>query len=154
MQPNPDAPPATHSEPADSGGPGLQPVSDTLHTALTDARRELDSLRAALDSAERRRSIERALLEADAIDLETATLLTEAAVAKAATSPTDADVTSAVTDLRRRKPFLFARRAPRSSSMAPKPANPNADRLALTREQATTGDRSALLRYLKLRRSA
>lgn len=145
--PNPDAPPATHAEPADT-------ASDQLHLALTDARRELDALRTALDSAERRRCIERALLQADAIDLETATLLTEAAVSNAAVPPTDADVASAVTDLRRRKPFLFARRTPRTATMAPKPANPNADRLALTREQATTGDRSALLRYLKLRRSA
>lgn len=153
MQPNPDAPPATHNEPADTA---QQAASDQLHLALTDARRELDSLRAALDSAERRRAVERALLEADAIDLETATLLTESAVAQksSAGAPTDADIGAAVTDLRRRKPFLFARRAPRTSTMAPSPTNPNANTLALTRDQAAAGDRSALLRYLKLRRSA
>lgn len=153
MLPNPDAPPATHNEPADT----TQAASDQLHLALTDARRELDSLRAALDSAERRRAVERALLEADAIDLETATLLTEAAVTARSdtqTPATDADIGAAVADLRRRKPFLFARRTPRTGTMAPKPANPNANTLALTRDQAAAGDRSALLRYLKLRRSA
>lgn len=138
---NPDAPPATHAEPADE-----------LALSLAEARKELDALKAALDAAERRRAIERALLEADAIDLETASLLTESAVA-GAPAP-GAAIAGAVADLKRRKPFLFARRAPRSATMAPRGA-PASDPLALSREHAAaTGDRASLLRYLRLRRTA
>lgn len=127
-----------------------QPTDD-LHTALAEARRELDTLKAALDTAERRRAIERALLEADAIDLETASLLTETAIASAATP----DIPATIADLRRRKPFLFARRAARPTAMAPSTPLPAPDPLAASRQAAaTTGDRTALLRYLKLRRSA
>lgn len=126
--------------------------TDDLHTALADARRELDSLRTALETAERRRQIERALAEADAIDLETAALLTEAAVSQM----DEADINAAVGELKRRKPFLFARRTPRSTVMAPRAQHDaRAEHLAGAREAAaSTGDRAALLRYLRLRRSA
>lgn len=124
--------------------------ADELREALAEARGELDALRAALDAAERRRAIERALIEADVIDLETAMLLADAAVQR---TEGPADIAGAVADLRRRKPFLFAQRAPRSAAMAPRSGPP--DRLAATREAAaSTGDRGALLRYLRQRRSA
>lgn len=130
-------------------------ASDQLHAALSEARQELDALRSALDAAERRRHIERALIEEGAIDLETTALLAEPAVTSTDPAALPAAAASAASDLKRRKPFLFARRPPRSSAMAPISAPSKSESLALSRQAAvTSGDRADLLRYLRLRRSA
>ncbi|HBS27933.1 MAG TPA: hypothetical protein DEB06_00430, partial [Phycisphaerales bacterium] len=64
--------------------------------------------REALDAVERRQRVDRALADADAIDLESARLLTEVALGG------ESDIEGAVADLRRRKPFLFRSRGVRA----------------------------------------
>lgn len=130
------------------------PTPDTrladLERQLAERTAELAQAREALDAAERRRTIAEHLAQSDAIDLEAAALLTELAVA----SMPEPDVAAAVADLRRRKPFLF-RTPARSTAMSPEPRATAPDPLADAADAArTTGDRRALLDYLRLRRRA
>lgn len=119
-----------------------------LEGKLAAAEKSLAEAHQALDSAERKRSIERELSRQGAIDIETAALLTEAAV----TAMPKPDVKAAISELRRGKPFLF-RTTPRVSAMsgAPSEASPLEGAAAEARE---SGDRRALLRYLRMRRGA
>ncbi len=129
-----------------------------LEARVAELESELAGAREALDASERRGEIERRLTEAEAIDLETARLLTEAAVS----AMEEPDVALAVEDLRRRKPFLFAGdrsggARPRSAS-ALSPArehgtNGSGEALReLADEARSSGDRRALLQYLRQRR--
>lgn len=115
---------------------------------LGEAQKAVEQAREALDSSERKRQIERQLTEADAMDMETALLLTEASVAQMK----QPDVNAAVSELRRRKPWLFRARQAAAASSAlgmHAPADPAHD---AAKEAAATGDRRALLRYLRARR--
>jgi hypothetical protein len=143
--------------------------------ALGEARRAMDvtaarvaELEGAIAQLERRAQVDALLIEADAIDLEAARLLTEAALA----AMDEPDVRLAVAELRRVRPYLFtngtfsaARRgggagaAGAASALGAKPqARPGAagairevhDAAA---EAQSTGDRTDLLRYLRLRRT-
>ncbi len=151
--PAPDAAPrsSAFASPAPDGRHQAEATAARLReveAALAEARARLEQTREALDAAERRRVIERELARAEAIDLETATLLTEAAIA----GMDKADVALAIADLRRRKPFLF--RAPaRSGAMGPRAGAPDALAAAATTAR-DSGDRRALLEYLRLRRTA
>lgn len=111
---------------------------------------ELAGEREAVDAAEQRRQIEQQLREARAIDLETARLLTESAV-QAMDEP---DVARAVSELRRSKPFLFAPSVSAGTAvMAGHIAGGGKNELACAAEDArSSGDRRALLRYLRLKR--
>ncbi len=154
--------------------PNLPPVTDDVATddhakalaqALERARiaearaaeleQSLTEAREALDAVERRHQIDAALIEANAIDLETARLLTEMAVA----DMPDADIAAAVNDLQRHKPFLFRpamhRRATPTTTAAGAslPASSPDPALDAAAEAATTGNRRALLRYLRARRT-
>jgi len=119
-----------------------------------DLQSRISELERTLDAVERRHEIDLALIDADAVDLESARLLTEAAV----TAMTDRDVKSAIADLRKRKPFLFRARpaAPPSPagamSSAPPPRAQRDSMESAADDAARTGDRRALLRYLKARR--
>ncbi len=121
----------------------------------------LAQTREALDAAERRHQIDLALVEADTVDLETARLLTELAVSQM----DDRDVTLAVRDLRQRKPFLFkggtkadarsgaTRTSRHLGAMGARGPDTHANPLkTFANEAAATGDRGALLRYLRARR--
>ncbi|MBI1373915.1 MAG: hypothetical protein GC159_14425 [Phycisphaera sp.] len=120
-----------------------------LQSALDEARASLDETREQLDAAERRRRIDAMLIESEAIDLEAARLLTEAAVAEM----DEADVAEAVTELKRRRPYLFRRGARAGGgTMSPRPRRGGADVADAAEAAATTGDRRELLRYLRLRR--
>jgi hypothetical protein len=103
-------------------------------------------------SLERRQAIDEQLRLADVIDFESARLLTELAV----NAMNDADVSAAVEDLRRTNPALFRTRQRRASVSAPKNGHEGSARIdALEHaalEASTTGKRSDLLRYLRLRR--
>jgi len=136
MSTDPANPPAAPSTP-----------SPDLAAPLADTERLLAQAREALDASERKRQIERELSQEGAVDLETAAMLTEAAVA----GMDKADVRAAVADLRKRKPFLFRAGPSRGSSVmgGQLPADPLADAAAAARD---SGDRRALLRYLRLRR--
>lgn len=119
----------------------------TLEREVAGLRATLAAARDALDAAERRHSIDLALIKEDAVDLETARLMTEAAVAGMDTP----DVARAVGELRQRKPFLF-RRAHAASAMGARVERREDASAGLAREAAETGDRRALLRYLRARR--
>ncbi len=117
-----------------------------LESRLAESEKSLAASREALGTAERRREIERELSRLGAIDLETTALLTEAALA-GAEKP---DAKAAIAALKRSKPFLF--RAPvRASAMsaAVEPTSGLESAAAAARE---SGDRRALLRYLRMRR--
>lgn len=120
-----------------------------MEEKVQELERLLAQAREALDASERRRIIEREVAREGAIDVETAALLTELAVA----GMREADVAGAVAELKRRKPFLF-RRAPASpaSAMIPGEAGPGAELEDAARTARDTGNRQALLRYLRLRR--
>ena len=101
---------------------------------------------------ERRRAIDEQLRQAEVIDLETARLLTEVAVS----AMDAADVNAAVEELRRTKPALFRSVQKRASVSAPKNGHEASARASAMERAAvdasTTGKRSDLLRYLRLRR--
>lgn len=118
-----------------------------LASQLAATEQLLSQAREALDAAERKRQIERELWQEGAVDVETAAMLTEAAVA----GMKPGDVRAAVTELKKRKPFLF--RAPSARGSGVMGGQSPGDGLAEAAAQARdTGDRRALLRYLRLRR--
>lgn len=133
----------------------------SLESKVNELVGTLAQTREALDAAERRHQIDLALVEADTVDLETARLLTEVAVSQM----DDRDIALAVRDLRQRKPFLFksaTKADPRGSSARTSrhlgamgvrgPATQQSPLKAFATEAAATGDRAALLRYLRARR--
>lgn len=145
---------ATQEASGENQGVMREANAGALQVELDGLRETLARAREALDQAERRHQIDLELLKADAVDLETARLMTDAAVA----GMKDADVARAVADLRKRKPFLFRRVStpPATGAMAP---NPNGrggafDAESLAHEARSTGDRRSLLRYLRARRAA
>ena len=104
-----------------------------------------------ISSLERRQQVDALLMDADAIDLEAARLLTEQAVLQM----DEPDVKMAVDDLRRYKPYLFRRRHEAElSAMSPAvPSNGHDPAEEAAEHAAITGDRRDLLRYLRLRRA-
>lgn len=114
-----------------------------------ELERDLLTARGALDAAERSRQIDAALAEADAVDLETARLLTEMAVAQM----DEPDVGLAVEELRRKKGFLFRRRRSELSAATGSIASSGRHRAVEAAQAAAgSGDRAALLAYLRARR--
>ena len=128
----------------------------TLQDRVRSLEETLSQTREALDAVERRSEIDRALVKADAIDVETARLLTELTVQEM----DEGDVEAAVAELRRRKPFLFrdgvrTRGGSVSAAMSgrTRQAGSGGERLVEAAEVAArSGDRGALLRYLRARR--
>jgi hypothetical protein len=118
-----------------------------LETKVSQLDQLVLDTKAALNTTERRRSIEREALEAHAIDIESVALLAESAAAGLA----EPNIPGIITDLRRKKPFLFSA-APRTSAMSPTttPAPTHLEDAATTARR--TGDPRALLHYLRLRR--
>ena len=124
--------------------------ADEAGELARDLKRRLDDAQDAIATLERRAKVQRLLRDADTIDAEAATLLTEAAIA----SMDEPDVELAVRDLRRHRPYLFRRRStpgspatsPRLRGDAPSP------RLEAATTATLTGHRRDLLRYLRLRR--
>lgn len=149
-----------------SGGGQEPPVSDSAEIArwrqraleleqqlaearagLEQAQLSLAEAQKALGASEQRRQIERQLESAGAIDLETGTLLVEQAMG----AMKEPSVAGALAQVRRNKPWLFRPRAEASAALGAPAASGEADRSAA--EAAATGDRRALLRYLRARRS-
>jgi hypothetical protein len=119
-----------------------------LEQRLTELDKQLADSKAALATLERKRAIERELVEQGTIDLEAAGLLAEAAVAGLA----DPNLPGAIAELKRRKPHLFRPAAPAGAmSSAPGAPAPPLEEAAATAR--ATGDRRALLSYLRLRRT-
>lgn len=128
-------------------GEGADRVA-ALESKLAELSATLAGAREALDAAERRHAIDLELVRHEAVDLETARLMTEAAAANLAAK----DAARAVAELKRRKPFLF-RRSAAGVGMSPEtPARANGHVGVLAEEAAGSGDRRALLRYLRAKR--
>lgn len=124
-------------------------------------RQTLAQTREALDAAERRHQMDLLLIEAEAIDLESARLLTDIET----TRGQGQGVARAIDQLKRTKPFLFrshdAHRpsaarpfAAPSAAMSPAPRRGASELEGAAQDAARTGDRAALLRYLRARRDA
>lgn len=130
------------AERAEEQAAALEAQVESLGTALEETR-------AALDACERRHALDLALVESDVIDIETARLLAELALDEAETG----DVALAVEDVRRRKPFLFRLRSPiASSAMSGRGGGGSLTESEEAERAARSGDRGALLRYLRARR--
>ncbi len=128
---------------------------------LSTAEQHLEDARKTVDEAEQRYRIEQLLVEADAIDIETARLLTEATLAQMS----EPDIQSAIDDIRSSKQFLFRQsrqkhNTPQSvtaaSSGAIRPATGSGTQISLhdaARSAVTTGSREDLMQYMRLRRN-
>ncbi len=123
-----------------------------LNGELEALRDELSAAREMVASVERRHQIEQEVTRADAVDLETACLLTEIAIGEM----DEPDVSLAVRELRSRKPFLFCNgktgHGGGSSMSAMVEGGGGGDLSAMAGSARESGDRSELLRYLRARR--
>lgn len=121
-----------------------------LEQRIAEIETQLEQLRAASAKAERERELEVELGMAEAIDIETARLLAEHLMA----SDGSMSIADAVAHLKQTKPFLF-RTSPRRTVMSGQVASNGRDVLEdLADEARSSGDRTALLRYLRARRGA
>jgi len=77
-------------------------------------------------------------------------VLTEAAMS----GPGAPDAATAVRDLRKRKPFLFHSSSARGSAMSGAVSEGDGEMGRAADEARASGDRAALLRYLKMRRGS
>lgn len=137
---------ATTPEPIDTPTGAPPDPADEAATLRDELAKTLESLRA----AELKRSIDRELFLAGAIDLASAAMLTEAAVS-GMTSP---DAAAAVRELKRRRPGLFRPAAPPAgASMGPATSSGETDADRALAAASATGDRKALLHYLRARRA-
>lgn len=125
------------------------------HDRIEALEAELARAQEKVAMTERRAMIERELTAAQAIDLETAHLLTEAAISEM----DEPDVAIAVRELRARKPFLFvcedpAHKGRGSSAMSAfeRGTGSDDDLGDLAHRARSSGDRNELLRYLRARR--
>lgn len=125
----------------------VSPSNDQWQERALAAEKKAGDLETSLAAALRTHQIDVQLMSADAVDLEAARVLLEAALAK----PGAATIEASVADLKQRKPFLFrVRRGPTSGMSA---AASSTDTLAEIAEHAkATGDRRALLHYLRSKR--
>jgi len=122
---------------------------EELREKLGQTESMLEEARGALEGASRQAEIDRHLRGAGALDVETARVMVESLVA----GREDGDVAAAVAALRRSKPFLFERGGARGAVAGVAAGGPDPLRLAAD-EARQSGDRRALLRYLRMRRGA
>jgi len=121
-----------------------------LIAKVSELEEALREARGSLERSERGRALDLALLEAETIDLESTRLLAERAMESEGLEARDA-----AAEVRRRKPYLFRVRD-REALSATMSVRADGDAGAPLRraasEAASSGDRVALLRYLRLRR--
>jgi hypothetical protein len=126
-----------------------------LRERVAELEAMLEEAGAGMRTVTRRHAIEREVGGLGAVDLETALMLVEAALGAMEDPDAPEAVTLAVRDVRSRKPFLFAPAGPRPvPGVAMSPVDERTeDRLgALASGARASGDRGALLRYLRQRR--
>ncbi len=127
-------------------------ILEDFKVELAEKDEALHKHRQTIADMQRQRLIDELLVDSEAIDLETTRLLTEMALSEMA----EPDVEQAIAQLRKRKPFLFRSTARGATALSPKAEN-NQTSLARSMERAaadahSSGSRTALLRYLRLRR--
>ncbi|MFW6060975.1 MAG: hypothetical protein ACODAQ_12410 [Phycisphaeraceae bacterium] len=162
---SPDAPVATGTPVSgDEQGEKLVPVTEAiryrkraqaaeqqigeLNGRLDQLQQQLAEAQQTVSHLERRQHIDAMLSEAEAVDLETARLLTERAVEQMS----EPDVKLAVEDLRRSKPFLFRQSITTASGAMAARESGGAPVEEAAERAVTTGDRRDLLHYLRMRR--
>lgn len=148
-------PPGPGGEPGETPAPEPSPEPEKLKGELAAAEAALAEARAALETAQRRAAIEREVARSQPIDAEVVVMLCETA-AKAGDNGKGPDAAAIVADFKKRKPYLFRTptpAAPRATAMAAASASPANELERVADEARSTGDRRALLRYLRLRRS-
>ncbi len=126
---------------------------DELRRELDEKSAKLTELEKTVSDLERAGRVDQLLIEAEAVDLESARLLTTMAIEQM----DEPDVELAVTELKRRKPYLFRARSRASSAMSARPEHATPAREAADHaagEAYATGNRADLLRYLRLKRKA
>jgi hypothetical protein len=133
--------------------PPIDPPADHLATpdplpdpGLAAAQQELAALRNSLAASERRRALDRALVDAGAIDVDSAAI-----IAGAHPDAATAEPAKLIAALKRTRPFLFhtVRTHATAAPIAPE-ASPAE---SAAHHARTTGDRRSLLHYLRLRRA-
>ncbi len=127
-------------------------ILEDFKVELAEKNEALRKQRQTITDMRRQRLIDELLVDSEAIDLETTRLLTEMALSEME----EPDVEQAISQLRLRKPFLFRQTARNAAALSPKAEN---DQTSLARsmehaaaEAHSSGNRMALLRYLRLRR--
>src|SRR5262245_32759164 len=139
----------TATEAAPPGDAATAPAEDRvadLQVQLDRTRAELAAAKDEAARAERARQLTALLAQARPVDLDAALLLAKRAIGER----TDADLAQVVRDLRRQKPHLF--RAGIVASGAARTDDAAADPATTAAQAARTGDRRALLDYLRARR--
>lgn len=121
--------------------------SAALESQIKEFEESLTSMRSQLQTEQRARAIDAELHKAEPIDADTVRMLIEVSCP----DKDAADVAKVVGDLKKRKPFLFreASRRPAYGTFAEHEVDESRD---LAEEARLTGDRNALLRYLRARR--
>lgn len=120
-----------------------------LRARVSELEAELGASQESASEAGRRHAIDIELVRADAIDMESARAFVERAIERSG-----GDAAGAVAALRRDKPFLFKARARASGAVMAGRVGGHAARTEAAAEAARTGDRRALLEYLRSRRGA
>jgi len=122
-----------------------------LESALEELREALEASRSSLLAAERGRGIDEVLVELRAVDMETARAMLEREVGG---GDDPEGIRKAALALKRGKPFLFRGDGTvvRGSSMGGRPKKGRGGVESHARVAAETGDRGALMRYLRARR--
>jgi hypothetical protein len=131
-------------------------ILEDLKKALAAREKTIAQQEQTIKSLERRQQIDELLHDAQTIDLESARLLTELSLA----AMDEPDVESAVEELRRTKPHLFRSQSRRGTSGAGVMSARGESELSghddsvnrAAAEAFSSGKRSDLLRYLRLRR--
>ncbi len=137
------------TEPKANQSDGLAQELETLRERLGQTESRLAEAQRSADELRRRRDFERELAHASPVDMETARLVAESIARERGIE----DAGKAVREAVAAKPFLFRSREP-SGVMAPEPdARPAGGSIRDAAEEAMrTGDRRAVLRYLRARR--
>ena len=129
-------------------------VASELADQLRAREAQLEDMRERTTRLERRSGIERGLAQAGALDTEALALLVENRL----DADEDATPQRIIAQLQRERPALFRVTGVRASAMSPSHPSQGASGRAVVdraRDDArATGDRRALMKYLRLRRNA
>lgn len=127
-------------------------VVEELKSDLTERETMIAEHEQTIAEMQRLQAMDDALLDADVIDLEAARLLAELSLAEM----DKPDIEQAISELRRRRPYLFKNRPAKRGSGTQSPKGSDSPQAAAidhaASEAIASGKRGDLLRYLRLRR--
>lgn len=127
-------------------------ILEDLKQEITQKNQLLHENEQLINDLQHRQHIDELLVDSQAIDLDATRLLTEMAL----TQMQEPDVEQAVADLRMRKPLLFRATQTVAASLGPKGFEFQQQQSHSLEQAATeahsTGNRTDLMRYLRLRR--